>query len=233
MFQISCKECRVEHLRSFYGCFVLGPFEAGQSLTIANTLRRTLLSDVPGLGMRSVEIAGAEHGFAPLQGVQESMLDLTLNLRQLVFRPGKDYDGRPCQAYLNVRGPGKVQARHLQLPPSVQCVDPDQLIATLMEDGQLKLKGWIESGKNYDYDLYAPEFNGVASTSGRFDLENILMPVQQVNYLIQSSDIWPKQQDVVLEIWTNGSVHPRQALGLASKQIIRLFSKVDRSVLWV
>lgn len=244
MFQISCKECRVEHPRSFYGCFVLGPFEAGQSLTIANTLRRTLLSDVPGLGMRSVEVAGAEHGFAPLQGVQESMLDLTLNLRQLVFRPGKDYDGRPCMAYLNVRGPGKVQARHLQLPPSVQCVDPDQLIATLMEDGELKLKGWVESGKNYDYDLPSQESLRMqnmqnmqkateGNITGRFDLENILMPVQQVNYMIQSSDIWPKEQDVVLEIWTNGSVHPRQALGLASKQIIRLFSKVDRSVLWV
>ena len=295
MFHISCKESRVEHARSFYGCFVLGPFDAGQSLTIANTLRRTLLSDLPGVGIRSIEVYGAKHGYAALPGVKESMLDVIMNFKQLVLRPtgsepSLELVTRPQFAYLNIRGPGKVKASHLQLPPFLQCVDPEQIIANLMGDGFLKVKCWIQIGKNYTwqqnrslthiYDVIGatvglpdskdgfqqaanqssnlPAVSGsLAATStlgesdnlltgtsgemstwkpshqGRFDLDSILMPVQQVNYLIQPSEIWPDEHKIILEIWTNGSLHPRQALALACKQLIRVFCKLDRSVLWL
>lgn len=295
MFHISCKESRVEHARSFYGCFVLGPFDAGQSLTIANTLRRTLLSDLPGVGIRSIEVYGATHGYASLPGVKESMLDVIMNFKQLVLRPtgsepSLELVTRPQFAYLNIRGPGKVKASHLQLPPFLQCVDPEQIIANLMGDGFLKVKCWIQLGKNYTWQqnssltqiahrrgedvIGAPvgepdRTNGfqqaanqlssgsfsdtstmgesnhlLTGTSGemgtwkpcqqgRFDLDSILMPVQQVNYLIQPSEIWPDEHKIILEIWTNGSLHPRQALALACKQLIRVFCKLDRSVLWL
>jgi DNA-directed RNA polymerase subunit alpha len=298
MFHISCKESRVEHARSFYGCFVLGPFEAGQSLTIANTLRRTLLSDLPGVGIRSIEVYGAKHGYASLPGVQESMLDVIMNFKQLVLRPtgsepSLELVTRPQLAYLNIRGPGKVKASHLQLPPFLQCVDPEQIIANLMGDGSLKVKCWIQLGKNYTWQqnwshLAAPHLRNlglqqqaanqssnlpaesvsfafandtstmsesdtllVAETGpsgtpmvsemgtwkpahqGRFELDSILMPVQQVNYLIQPSEIWPDEHKIMLEIWTNGSLHPRQALAIACKQLIRVFCKLDRSVLWL
>ncbi len=288
MFHISCKESRVEHARSFYGCFVLGPFDAGQSLTIANTLRRTLLSDLPGVGIRSIEVYGAKHGYAALPGVKESMLDVIMNFKQLVLRPtgsepSLELITRPQFAYLNIRGPGKVKASHLQLPPFLQCVDPEQIIANLMGDGFLKVKCWIQLGKNYTWqpnssltqiahsrgeDVTPLRGEGApvgvqdrpnaavsgsfAATStiaakgdsdgtsgemgfqqGRFDLDSILMPVQQVNYLIQPSEIWPDEHKIILEIWTNGSLHPRQALALACKQLIRVFCKLDRSVLWL
>jgi DNA-directed RNA polymerase subunit alpha len=292
MFNISCKESRVEHARSFYGCFVLGPFEAGQSLTIANTLRRTLLSDLPSVGIRSIEVYGAKHGYASLPGVKESMLDVIMNFKQLVLRPtgsepSLELVTRPQFAYLNIRGPGKVKASHLQLPPFLQCVDPEQIIANLMGDGSLKVKCWIELGKNYTWQqnwshtvgvqdrkngfqqaanqssnlpagsrsfafandtstmsesdtlLFAETgTSGEMSTwkpshQGRFDLDSILMPVQQVNYLIQPSEIWPDEHKIILEIWTNGSLHPRQALAIACKQLIRVFCKLDRSVLWL
>lgn len=271
MFNISCKECRVEHPRSFYGCFVLGPFEVGQSLTVANTLRRTLLADLPGMGLRSVEIHGASHEYAYLPGVQESMLDLLLNLKQLVFRAAYPANkvsslthSRVQTGYIHVRGPGIVQARHLQLPPTLQCVDPDQPIATLMEDGALKAKCWLEWGNHIhprrERELMSYQQNhslvdrerlkeermatylgetdleegmiGPSGTKGRFALDSILVPVQRVNYIVQPSEIWPEEHEVVLEIWTNGSVHPRQALAIACKQVLRLFSKMNRAVLW-
>jgi DNA-directed RNA polymerase subunit alpha len=286
MFNISCKECRVEHPRSFYGCFVLGPFEVGQSLTVANTLRRTLLGDLPGVGVCSAEIHGASHEYSHLQGVQESMLDLLLNLKQLVFRPtyptayGDKLRTLPLSlvqtAYVHVRGPGLIQARHVQLPPSLQCVDPDQPIATLMEDGTLKAKCWLSWGTHArkpelsaegtvtrsTHDLVDRErlkeermaaflsaaaneaepqemsavtdlkSRKIPDSTGRFLFDTVFVPVQRVNYMIQPSEIWPNEHDIVLEIWTNGSLHPRQALAMASKQVLRLFSKMDRAVLW-
>nr|WCO87414.1 RNA polymerase alpha subunit [Chlorococcum sp. KSF0227] len=170
---ISCKESRIEHNRSFYGCFYLGAFDAAQSLTVANALRRTLLSECPGLGIISVTIENVSHEYGTLPGMRESVLDLLLNLKEIVFcapavpslypdsiRRSSDtqlkmtfgiYSNskKPVAGYLKVKGPGVVRARDLRLPPFIQCVDPDQYIATLAADGFLGLKFMIMAGKGY------------------------------------------------------------------------------------
>ena len=160
-FFIYCKESRIENHRSFYGSFCIGPFEAGQSITIANALRRTLLSELKGLAITSAEIEGAFHEYATLPGVRDSVLDILLNLKDIVLKSknyGNKKKGTSYTAtfknlgqlgYLKTRGPGIVTASDLKLPPGMQCVDPDQYIATLSEEGILNLKIKINEGKNY------------------------------------------------------------------------------------
>lgn len=147
-FFISCKESRIENNRSFYGCFHLGPFEPSQSITIANALRRTLLSDIYGLGIISVEIEGATHEYSSLPGVKDSVLDLLLNFKEIVLKKNIK-NVKPQVGYLRARGPGIVRASDLILPPFIQCVDPEQYIATLAENGFLNVKFVIQYGNKW------------------------------------------------------------------------------------
>ena len=147
-FFISCKQSRIENNRSFYGCFYLGPFEPSQSLTIANALRRTLLSELYGLGIVSVEIEGASHEYSSLPGVRDSVLDILLNLKEIVLKKTIK-NLKPQIGYLRARGPGVVRASHLRLPPFIQCVDPDQYIATLADNGFLNMKFIIQYGNKW------------------------------------------------------------------------------------
>nr|AYQ94394.1 RNA polymerase alpha subunit [Chloromonas rosae] len=162
-FFIYCKEARIESHRSFYGSFSLGPFEAGQSITIANALRRTLLSELKGLAITSAEIEGAFHEYATLPGVRDSILDILLNLKDIVLKSinyGNKKRGTSYTAtfkneqlgYLKSKGPGIVTASDLKLPPGIQCVDPDQYIATLSEEGILNIKFHINEGANANTD---------------------------------------------------------------------------------
>jgi DNA-directed RNA polymerase alpha subunit len=145
---LSCIESRVENHRSFYGRFQLGPFQVGQGITVANTLRRALLSELTGLAITSVKINGASHEYSTLKGVRESVLHILLNLKQIVLT--SDFQFNESQiGYLHVQGPAIVKANDLKLPLGIQCVDPEQYIATLSYDGILKLKFVISTGQNY------------------------------------------------------------------------------------
>ena len=144
-FFISCKESKIENNRSFYGCFNIGPFEPSQSITIANALRRTLLSELYGLSIISVEMEGVTHEYSNLNGVKDSILDILLNLKDIVLKKTiNTVNIKPQIGYLKIRGPGVIRAAHLKLPPFIQSVDPDQYIATLTHDGFLNMKFIIQ-----------------------------------------------------------------------------------------
>ena len=147
-FFITCKESRIENHRSFYSSFFLGPFDPSESLTVANALRRTLLSELPGIAITSVEIEGVSHEYSNVPGIRDSVLDILLNMKEIVLKK-LIKNMRPQIGYLRVRGPGIVRARDLRLPPFIQCVDPEQYIATLAEDGFLNIRFIIDEGKNY------------------------------------------------------------------------------------
>lgn len=183
---LSCIESRVEKNRSFYGRFQLGPFDLGQGLTVATALRRTLLSELTGLAITAVAIQGASHEYSTLCGVRESVLDILLNLKQIVFSvvdpefendsfPESDKGSQPSFVFeskenlinkqilpesqigfLKVCGPGIVKARDIKLSPSIHCVDPDQYIATLASNGILEIRFIISNGKNYIIQTKAP-----------------------------------------------------------------------------
>ena len=145
---LSCIESRVENSRNFYGRFQLGPFVSGQALTIANSLRRSLLSEISGLAITAVEIEGAAHEYSTVAGVRESVLDILLNVKQIVLTSNFQFQ-EPQIALLEVQGPAIVRCSDIKLPVSVQSVDPEQYIATLLYDGVLKMKFIICRGKNY------------------------------------------------------------------------------------
>ena len=168
---ISLKESRIENNKSFYGCFYLGSFDTGQSITVANALRRSLLSDCTGLAIISVKIENVQHEYSTLPGVRDSVLDILLNFKEVVLKKIKNpwggsngykkksissvYDKvgstffKPVIGYLKFKGPGIIRAKDLRLPPFVQCVDPNQYIATLADDGYLNAKFVIMEGKSY------------------------------------------------------------------------------------
>lgn len=145
---LSCIESRVENNRNFYGRFQLGPFDLGQGITVANSLRRSLLSEVLGLAITAIEIRGAAHEYSHLPGVRESVLDILLNFKQIVLTSDFQIQ-KPQIGYLDVEGPGIVKAKDLKLPISVQCVDPEQHIATLVSNGSLKMKFMICRGRTF------------------------------------------------------------------------------------
>lgn len=160
---LSCIESRIENNRSFYGRFQLGPFDLGQGLTVATALRRTLLSELTGLAITAVAIRGASHEYSTLCGVRESVLDIILNLKQIVFSlvdPELENDffstlsnkqgiAESQIGFLKIYGPGIVKAGDIKLPRTIQCVDPDQYIATLASNGTLEIRFIISEGKNY------------------------------------------------------------------------------------
>jgi DNA-directed RNA polymerase alpha subunit len=145
---VSCRESIMENKKSFYGRFYIGPLEVGQGITLANALRRALLSELNGLAITTVEIEGVSHEYSTLTGVRESVLDILLNLKQIVLKAKKSVK-RAQTAYIYCQGPGVIRATDIILPSYIQCVDPEQYIATLSSDGILKMKLIIRQGKNY------------------------------------------------------------------------------------
>ena len=144
----SCLESRSEGNGSIYGRFLLGPFKVGQGTTVATALRRTLLSELQGIAITAVEIKGAAHQYSSIAGVQESTLDIVLNLKQIVLT-GDIKNGLPAVGYLMVQGPKTARARDLKLPNGIRCVDNHQYIACVSANGSLMMKFVISAGKNY------------------------------------------------------------------------------------
>lgn len=145
---LSCIDSRVENLTKFYGRFEIGPFAPGQALTVANALRRALLSQLSGTSITLLEIQGASNEYEILNGVRESVLDIILNLKQIILT--SDFEIlSPQVGFLSVKGPGIVRAGDLKLPAFIYAVDPNQYIATLSNTGRLNMKFLICSGKNY------------------------------------------------------------------------------------
>ena len=155
-FEIRCDESRLEKNNTLYGKFTLGPFLPGQGTTFGNALRRSLLSQLAGLGITAFEILGVMQEFSTLPGLRESVLDLSLNLKQIVLT-GKLPRSTPPVGFLKVRGPAILYAADLQLPAGIYCASPEQYIATLSSNGVLNLKFLVSVGKGHStqpYSLY-------------------------------------------------------------------------------
>lgn len=232
-FFLSCKESRIENEKNFYGSFYIGPFNSGQSLTVANTIRRILLSEINGIAITAVNIEGAKHEYGTLPGVKDSILDIILNLKEIVLKsrfPLRE----PIYGYIESIGPGIVRACDIKLPFFVQCVDPNQYIATLSENSILKMKMIIQEGKNYQIYNYKQDNEKPSSKTNQENqilIDGVFMPVNKVNYTIETyelSESYLNNQVIVLEIWTNGSITPRQALYLALNQAHNLFSQLQK-----
>lgn len=213
-------ESRVEGKRSLYSQFSLSPLNVGQGVTLGNSLRRTLLSDIPGIAITSVQILGINHEFATIPGIRESVLDILLNLKQIVFISDHSFD-QPQLVRLHFDGPGSVTSRFIQLPSFLRVVDPDQHIATLVSENiSFDLVLILESDTGY---RLADSSKTSDVSSDFLALDAVFMPVTRVNYTVEKYSLRDlRKERLLLEIWTNASIHPRQALNVASNALINL-----------
>lgn len=239
---LSCIESRVENNSSIYGRFQLGPFNLGQGLTVANALRRTLLSELEGLAITAVEIDGVNHEYSTIQGVRESVLDILLNIKEIILTSNIEIQ-EPEIAYLQFKGPGVVKSRDIKFPFFIQCVDPEQYIATLSHDSNLSIKFIIFQGKNYflqtsESQILNSKMKSINKnlvtknllTTNYLPIDAIFMPVKKVNFILENYTEMEQIKDrIILEVWTNGSIHPKKAIHNAAKNLVELFSSFQEN----
>jgi DNA-directed RNA polymerase subunit alpha len=201
-----------ESLTGTYGKFYAQPFERGFGTTIGNALRRVLLSSIEGAAITAVKIEGVLHEFSSLPGVVEDVTDIILNLKQI---PIKMHTTEEKILTLDVTRKGKVTAADLQGDSTIEILEPDAPIATLSENGKLQMemrvsigRGYVSADKNFDEDM------GI----GYIPIDSVHSPVRRVNYHVEAARIGQATDydRLVLEVWTNGTVSPADAVGLAA-----------------
>ena len=221
MFQVQCLQSTVNSETELYSKYSIGPFIKGQSTTIGNTIRRVLLSSLDGLAIVGVRITGINHEFSTIPNVKEDVVDILLNIKQLVL---KGEIREPTLARLIVKNPGIITAQDIELPNTVKFVDSRQYIADLNMRGNLEMEFLIARGQNYQksnvLDSILPD--------GFLGIDSVFMPVKKVNFFVETSrnNNSSELESLILEVWTNGSLSPCEALSSAAKILENTFSQL-------
>jgi DNA-directed RNA polymerase subunit alpha len=223
MDNISIRCLKSEKIESgaCHGQFLINSLRPGQGITIGNQLRRVLLGDLGGIAISSVRIAGVSHEFATLPGVREDILEIVLNLKGIVFKS----DTKNVQfGRLNIQGPAVITADLIQLPANFEIVNPNHYIATISTSNILEIEFKFEYGTGYE--LASQTF--LEETDNYLQLDTVFMPVQKVDFKIENvyDDSNNISERVFLDIWTNGSISPNEALKSAAQVIIDLFTSL-------
>ncbi|PSB29292.1 DNA-directed RNA polymerase subunit alpha [Stenomitos frigidus] len=219
-FQVECVESKTERDQSQNSRFVIEPLERGQGITLGNALRRVLLSNLEGAAVTAVRIAGVNHEFATIPGVREDVLDILLNMKKIVL---KSYSSQPQIGRLLAQGPATVTADQFDLPSEVELVDPNQYVATLSAGATLEMEFRIERGKGYR----TVERGRDETTALDFlQIDSLFMPVRKVNYTVEDgrSGGLIERDRLIMEISTNGSLTPQEALSQAANILVDLFN---------
>jgi DNA-directed RNA polymerase subunit alpha len=221
-------ETDTETLTENYGRFVAQPFERGFATTIGNALRRCLLSSIEGAAITALRIEGVVHEFSSVPGVKEDVTDIILNLKAI---PVRLHGEGPKILTLDVRGPRLVTAAELAGDPQVEIVDPERHVATVNEEGHLRMELQIKHGRGY----VAVEKNLDETLGlGWVPFDSVHSPVRRVNYKVETARVgrMTDYEKLTLEVWTNGTVKPEEALSLASQLLqehLAIFVVADES----
>jgi DNA-directed RNA polymerase subunit alpha len=203
------------NLTDKYGMFWAQPFERGFGTTIGNSLRRVMLSSIEGAAITAVKVEGVLHEFQSIPGVVEDATDIILNLKQIPFKLSGD---GPKAIYLRADQPGVVTSGMIEADGDVEVLDKDVYIATVSEGGKLDMemrlkrgRGYISADKNFDDDL------GL----GYIPIDSVHSPVRKVNYSVEAARLGQitDYDKLTIEVWTNGSVTPSDAIGLSAKLV--------------
>nr|YP_009668426.1 RNA polymerase alpha subunit [Calypogeia fissa]QCW59201.1 RNA polymerase alpha subunit [Calypogeia fissa] len=215
ILQWRCIESRMESKRLLYGRFAISPFRKGQANTVGIAMRRSLLNEIDGASIISAEIKKVKHEYSTISGIQESIHDILINLKEIVVK-SDSYE--PQKAYISISGPKKVTARDIEVPPSVRIIDDTQYITTLTEAVSLDIELNIEKDCGYRIG------DSQGYKDSLFAIDAVFMPIRNVNYSVHSFEIRGKMKEILfLEIWTDGSLTPKEALYEASRNSIDLF----------
>jgi DNA-directed RNA polymerase subunit alpha len=203
------RESATEH----YGRFSAQPFERGFATTVGNSLRRVLLSSIEGAAISAVRVEGVLHEFSPIPGAMEDTTDLILNLKKIALKMHVEH---PKTLFLKTSEDGEIRAKHITPDPDVEILDPEAYIATLGKGSTLSLemrvkqgRGYVSADKNFDEDL----------SIGWIPVDSVHSPVKKVNYFVENARVGQATdyEKLTLEVWSNGAVSPRDAVGLAAK----------------
>nr|YP_009775121.1 RNA polymerase alpha subunit [Begonia versicolor]QJA15178.1 RNA polymerase alpha subunit [Begonia versicolor] len=210
-----CLESRADNKRLYYGRFILSPLMKGQADTIGIAMRKALLGEIEGTCITRAKSEKIPHEYSTLIGIQESVHEILMNLKEIVLRSNLYGSGG---AYIYVKGPGYVTAQDIILPPSVEIIDNTQYIAKLTEPIHFCIELQIE--RNRGYRIQTPN----NFQDGSYSIDAVFMPVRNANHSIHSYVNGNEKQEILfLEIWTNGSLTPKEALHEASRNLIDLF----------
>ena len=196
-----------------YGKFVCEPLERGFGITIGNSLRRILLSSLQGAAITSVKIDGVPHEFTTAPGVLEDVTDIILNLKEVKL---KLVDVEEAVIRLSAEGEGAVRAKDIETDGSVEILTPDQHIATLNKEGVLNMEMVVRMGKGY---VPAERNKGKSQDIGDIPIDAVFSPIERVNYVVSNARVGQitDYDKLTLEVWTDGSVLPEDAVAFAAK----------------
>jgi DNA-directed RNA polymerase subunit alpha len=206
-------ECELETLSPTYGRFYCEPLERGYGITLGNSLRRVLLSSLMGSSISAVKIDGALHEFTTVPDVAEDVADIILNLKEVRLK----YDGsKQTTGIIDVKGPCTVTSKDIQAGPDVQILNPDHHIATVSEGGHLYMELTINRGRGY---VSADRNKDPEQPIGTIPIDSLYSPVRRVKYDVTNARVGQitDYNHLSIEIWTDGSVRPEDALAYSAK----------------
>ncbi len=204
-----------DELQSNYGRFIAEPFEKGYGLTIGNSLRRVLLSSIEGSAITAIKIEGVPHEFYTIDGVYEDITRIILNLKKLRFK----YNGElPKVLHITKKGPGNLLGEDFNTDPEVEVMNKDLVMATLNDTASIDMEVQVERGRGY---IPAEVNKSNTETIGVIAIDSIFSPVKKVNVKIEDTRVGQRTDfdKLIIEIWTDGSISPEDALAQAAKII--------------
>ena len=219
MLNFVLPQIRCEVGTQVYGRFVIGPLENGYGTTMGNALRRVLISSLTGAAVTSVRVVDVPHEFSTIRGVREDMMQFMLNVKQLRF---KMYADEPRRLRLSVRGEGAVTAGDLICPPEIEIVNAELCLFTMDDpDTEVDVEMVVEKGRGY-----SPSDDRGKLPIGELPVDAIYSPVRKVSYAVEPARVgqMTNYDTLILEIWTDNTLRPQDALGQAAQLLIKHFS---------
>ncbi len=201
-------DCDEQSYTPTYGKFVAEPFERGYGVTLGNSLRRILLSSIEGAAVTAIRIDGAQHEFSTVPGVLEQVTDIVLNIKKLVIR---SHSKAPKTIYIKAEKKGQLTAKDIICDETIEVINTDQHIATLTRDAQFNVEMEVSRGRGY---VPADANKKDASPVGTIAVDSIFTPISKANFFVENTRVGQRTDydRLILEIWTNGSINPKEAL---------------------
>lgn len=223
MIEMEKPNIECTQLTGNYGKFVVTPLERGYGTTLGNSLRRILLSSLPGAAATSVKIDGVQHEFSTIPGVKEDVTEIILNIKKLSL---KLHSELPKTVYIEAKGACEVTAGDIKTDADVEIFNPDLHIATLNEDANLYMEITLSSGRGYVSAERNKQY--MQPPVGVIAIDSIYTPITKVNYSVENTRVgqYIDRETLSVEVWTNGTIKPDEAIGLSAKvmnDLLKLF----------
>ena len=207
---------------NFYGRFELEPLERGFGTTIGNALRRVMLSSLPGSAISSIRIDGILHEFQTIDGVYEDVTTIILNLKGVVF---KNHSNEPKTVRINATKEGEVTAGDIEHDPDIEVINKDKVIAHLSKGASLNMEMTVTNGRGYVKSEENKKIHDIKK-AGTIAIDSLYSPIERVSYEVGNARVGQDEgyDKLILDVWTNGSIKPEEAIALASRILIEHFT---------